>query len=390
MTNTIKLESAKISKFTATFLDKEVELKFLNDFKSDSSGMNATVCIIGSVVYLLSLISNYFNVDNTTVLITLFYIKFIASLCLFLVGLMVKQKGKRLSTDFWVVFGCLGLVFANTYTVFVRIENSQTVLLLSASFIFIFYNMLYIRARYLFILGILSAILVANAARLTQQNSEFITSIITLVILANVFGALGALTVRHNRRRIFFQRLLLSQEIKHGKILEKELLLLATTDSLTGANNRRRFFDLANTESQRVKRIDGKICIAMLDLDHFKSVNDNYGHHIGDTVLIEFSEKCLFILREVDLFARFGGEEFAVLLSEGDLESAYKVMERLRTSIAELRFTAKHEEFGVTTSIGLINYNPKQESIDAALSRADAALYEAKHSGRNRTVVQNH
>jgi len=166
-----------------------------------------------------------------------------------------------------------------------------------------------------------------------------------------------------------------------------ELEALALKDPMTGVCNRRSFFDTADEESQRAKRTGGKTSVLMMDLDHFKSINDSYGHAMGDDVIIAFAKVCRDTIRNIDVLARFGGEEFALLLVDTDLENAAQVAERIRLSMGELTFNADQTPFTCTVSIGCSSWDAGIEDVEAALDRADKALYRAKSNGRNQVTV---
>jgi len=159
---------------------------------------------------------------------------------------------------------------------------------------------------------------------------------------------------------------------------------LATRDSLTGLANRRHFMDVGNRELVLASRSGRPLSVAMLDLDHFKSVNDTYGHAVGDLVLKRFASLALATLRSSDIVGRIGGEEFALILREMSPFDASAVAEKLRAAAAADR----SEGLPVfTVSIGISVANANDRSLDDVLRRADKALYAAKVEGRNRVVV---
>ncbi len=176
------------------------------------------------------------------------------------------------------------------------------------------------------------------------------------------------------------------RDITNRKRMEEELLLLATTDPLTGASNRRHFIEQATFELQRSRRYGSQMAIIMLDIDHFKKINDNYGHSVGDEVLKRLVDCCHQELRTTDIFGRFGGEEFAAILVETDKKSTIKICERLLQEIAKLRIRTAQEHVSVTVSLGFTMHSADDVSIDPLLKRADDALYKAKNFGRNQIV----
>jgi diguanylate cyclase (GGDEF)-like protein len=171
------------------------------------------------------------------------------------------------------------------------------------------------------------------------------------------------------------------------KIANAELTRLATTDFLTGVWNRRRFMELGEAEVARVRRSGRCFGAVMMDVDHFKAVNDTYGHDAGDNVLRALAEACVDRLRNVDIVGRMGGEEFALILPETDPKGAKMTVERLREYLGELTIPVDSGTLNVTVSAGVTTVQGPKDSIESALKRADAALYEAKDSGRNRTVA---
>ncbi|MEO3680311.1 diguanylate cyclase [Rheinheimera sp. FR7-31] len=164
----------------------------------------------------------------------------------------------------------------------------------------------------------------------------------------------------------------------------RKLHRLAMTDELTGIANRRRI--MMQAEQERVKALDTSkpLSFLILDLDHFKQVNDKYGHDVGDTVLQQMSLTVSSMLREQDHFGRTGGEEFLIVLPDTDSEAAFTIAERLRRAISDISFADTPGKMRVTCSIGLSQFRP-DEPLNISLSRADDALYQAKAAGRDQT-----
>lgn len=172
------------------------------------------------------------------------------------------------------------------------------------------------------------------------------------------------------------------------KRMEEELKIQATIDGLTGIFNRRHFMDRAEEELHRIARYEGTCSMLMLDIDHFKNVNDNFGHAVGDAALRKVAGLCAESLRGTDLLGRIGGEEFAMILIETGVVEATQVAERLRLRIQDYDFrTAKDESVPLRGSIGVAERQFGDESLAALMIRADGALYRAKHEGRNKVVT---
>jgi|GEM_PF-1209326 len=181
----------------------------------------------------------------------------------------------------------------------------------------------------------------------------------------------------------FSGTLIILNDITERKSLLESLKYLATTDSLTGAHNRRHFFDLAQREFQRAQRYRREISLIEIDLDHFKEINDRFGHHTGDDVLKLFVKALNGMLRTSDTMGRLGGEEFAVVLPETGLEAARETAERILHGISQLRLANEQGEVRFTISIGVTEIRENEGNIEEMLKRADVAMYEAKNSGRN-------
>ena len=176
----------------------------------------------------------------------------------------------------------------------------------------------------------------------------------------------------------------LEAEVKAREALAVQLELLAATDELTGAASRRRFMEVAGHYGLLWTRQRDPMSVVMVDLDHFKEINDQFGHAAGDQVLREFVDCVGDLLRESDLVGRLGGEEFAILLPGAGLDEAVMTAERLRAVVEMLRVDWNGSQVEVTASFGVAAFELPDDTLDQVLSRADRALYNAKSGGRNR------
>ena len=179
----------------------------------------------------------------------------------------------------------------------------------------------------------------------------------------------------------------LSQAQTELEELNKELHRLASTDSLTNSFNRRYFFILANSEYMRAKRHSRSLTAIMIDIDHFKSINDNHGHAIGDEVLKILTIHCKQMLRTSDIFGRLGGEEFAICCPETNLAGALTIAEKIRTSFNEKKMEIEGKTITATLSLGIADFKESDDKFDRILRRADLALYEAKNGGRDKSCI---
>ena len=166
---------------------------------------------------------------------------------------------------------------------------------------------------------------------------------------------------------------------------------MATTDPLTGCFNRRYWFDLALRETERSQRFNTPLAIIMTDLDHFKAVNDTYGHLVGDVVLMTVAKRLAENIRSVDVLGRYGGEEFSILLPGAALKEAQRIAERLRRSVAKSAVETEERDIPLTISLGVTCLRPGADAVTITdlIEKADKALYNAKQQGRNRVSVWN-
>jgi len=173
-----------------------------------------------------------------------------------------------------------------------------------------------------------------------------------------------------------------SRDMTERRRLREELRSLAITDPLTGAFNRRHFQEVLGWEIQRSSRYASSFSLIMLDIDHFKAINDRFGHLTGDRVLVELADLLRQRIRSADLLVRWGGEEFLIMLAHTDLDQAILLAEGLRGILQARLFP----EIGhLTVSLGVAQYRPP-ESVDALLTRVDNLMYQAKEKGRNRVA----
>lgn len=192
-----------------------------------------------------------------------------------------------------------------------------------------------------------------------------------------------SLTRLHDERDNHLGFLAIATDITERKEIEQRLFELATTDGLTRLWNRRYFTEQAGHSLSRASRYDENLCVALIDIDYFKRVNDTYGHAAGDTVLYQVAQTLNQMLRKSDFMCRWGGEEFAALLVNTEPNEALQVAERMRRAVMQLAIEHEGTKISATISIGLSNQEASEEVLDAIMSRADQALYAAKTAGRN-------
>jgi len=167
---------------------------------------------------------------------------------------------------------------------------------------------------------------------------------------------------------------------------EKKLQKLIETDELTGAFNRRKFLEVLEARFREFKRYGSLTSLITYDFDHFKKINDTFGHNVGDTVLRQITSICASQLREVDTLYRIGGEEFSVILPQTNGQAAYRMAERLRQKVEQSETGTEKGRMTVTISIGVSEFDGTESTFEDLMIKADTALYKAKGKGRNCTM----
>lgn len=188
---------------------------------------------------------------------------------------------------------------------------------------------------------------------------------------------------RHNAEIYRLHSIELQQEINERQRLQEELRQLAITDELTQVFNRRHFLELARTELDRALRLQHPVALAVIDLDHLKQFNDTYGHAAGDQAIMRLANIYKNNIRSIDAFARFGGDEFALLLPETDRNMALNLLQRIQRVLAESPLDLGEKQLTLTMSVGIADLDNETASVDMLIARADQALYRAKEAGRN-------
>ncbi|WIX31868.1 GGDEF domain-containing protein [Salinicola sp. JS01] len=234
----------------------------------------------------------------------------------------------------------------------------------------------------------------AAAALFADAPPGALLRLALLLIMANGVGFCALLRLEKLQRRQFSllhderdQNRQLLKEIAHRELLEEQLRRVAERDSLTGLNSRRHFMKLADALLQVSREDQTPFSLFMIDVDHFKRINDTWGHSQGDWVLTRIAEICTQALRPTDVIGRFGGEEFVVALPDTDAEQAVIVAERLRRKVAALPLEEAMSELQLSVTIGIAVARGDEVSLQNVIARADRALYAGKREGRDQVVA---
>jgi diguanylate cyclase (GGDEF)-like protein len=211
-------------------------------------------------------------------------------------------------------------------------------------------------------------------------SGPLLTIIGVSLVLSNVLGIWASIRFYSRRRQQYKAQV-------HAYELRKDLIQNASVDQLTGVSNRRYFYQAAEAEFERFIRYRRPFSVLMLDLDHFKHVNDQFGHPVGDKILKELAATITRCKRDTDILGRLGGEEFALLLPETNLSGATDIAVRLRRSCHGVSLPSTSKDRCITVSIGVTQARSGDANFDEVLARADETLYRAKNNGRDRVEV---
>ncbi len=243
------------------------------------------------------------------------------------------------------------------------------------------------------VISLMSSILLNRIASYLTKDINELTKVAEQIEMGN-FEVVELLQKSNSKdeigilKRAFYDAVNKIKElIKELELKNKELEELAYYDPLTNLPNRRYFFINAQTLIENAKRYDTSLSVIIIDIDNFKKVNDTFGHDAGDMLLRAFANILKSELRSSDVAARFGGEEFAVLLPNTNTDGAYKVSERIRKGFENTIVIYNNKEIKTTVSIGISHFRKGTENIDDLIREADEALYEAKSTGKNKVVI---
>ncbi|MHC6179994.1 GGDEF domain-containing protein [Clostridium sp. JNZ X4-2] len=357
--------------FSCEFVDKTLEREFLHYDMKYYSRITGYIALIFGVIYMSFIISDYFTIESPSLFMIIVLIRtlfFILSIIIYFAVKKINNYSNLIylitayEIGFFISFimiilkyGPNGLtpifsIMAITLAVYITPNK-----LVNAQIISIFFNLIFF-------------MLYTNY--IENMETGVLLKVIEYSIIFIIFGNMQAYLTNFYRRKRFVD--------------SRELLRLSVTDSLTGIYNRGKFDQELNWWIDYCNRYGNPLSLVILDIDDFKKVNDNYGHLIGDSVLQNITSTIKSDLRNTDIFARWGGEEFVVLFPNTDIHQAFEITERMRICILENKCGGVEN---VTCSFGLVSLQ-KNENTESLLQRADKFLYKAKEQGKNTVVCE--
>ncbi|MCF7503589.1 MULTISPECIES: GGDEF domain-containing protein [Vibrio] len=357
------------------FIDPVMELTFR---KSEWNGFRKRMIfasLVGGTAYFLAIIGDFLTITSEPMFRNLLIMRssvLLIALAVSLLGILHKKHTRALNIGvcvllFSVLFGESGeLAIKGEIMDYVGIPAMPVLILL-------FY--LSFPPRFIWILAVCligCATFSITSILLGHASPEYIYTTLLYFIVVNVFGAYVYLQFSIMRRREYSSL----EELKRN----------AEIDGLTQIYNRRKVLALGDDDIDNANNCGHEYSIIMIDVDNFKSVNDTYGHAVGDEVLLDVARRCRNALRDDDILGRFGGEEFVVFLPKTNLNDAFIIGERLRSEISDTPFKTTKTSLLITISLGVAALTKAKETPRKLLEMADQALYTAKETGKNKIV----
>ncbi|MBP7493400.1 MAG: GGDEF domain-containing protein, partial [Rhodoferax sp.] len=377
--------SATIRPLVGEFADEALELAFRESTLGRVAQQQRISLMVWALLMLAVVVPEYFEIGAVPQFwwLTFYRVTMAAAL---LAGCVALKRAPTLALHshllMWMGLVCWPYFFLfNILRPDIRVLSTATIMMVQLA-LFIF---LPFRVRLALPVALLGTVGATLSVWVASSNGVHSITTAFLVTLPAVVGYVFALRLQKNERHAFWLRRQLQEEIARRIALQDELERKAMTDLLTGLPNRRAFLDRLNAELARAQRSGEALSLAMFDLDHFKQVNDRYGHAAGDAVLRSVGQLCLHSFRGADMAARVGGEEFLVLLPGSTVEQAAAVMTRFVCTLAETVIDIGTQTLQVTATAGVVQQ--AGESLDALMAHVDAVMYAGKQAGRNRVVL---
>tara|TARA_R100001143_G_scaffold31742_1_gene30797 strand:+ start:5084 stop:6337 length:1254 start_codon:yes stop_codon:yes gene_type:complete len=383
----------RISPWTAEFQDPAVEREYCRTVERDNARFLRVALFIWAALLLAFAPLDWFTLGDSEAFYWVSAARFVNAIA------MIWLAGMLLRRPHWVSWGwpvtiaaILGYLLFFAY---IRLIPDSGPLGLAVLMLLLFSLYVFIPNRVplnniIAGTGILGVLLTSISAGLDLLSLIYLA--VLLVWPAGV-GYFTALRIGIGNRRAYLLLLKsqrtnkeLEQEIRRRQQLEKELKWQAQTDPLTGLFNRRQYELLFNQEMASARRNKTPLTLGLIDLDHFKAINDRYGHDLGDHVLCQVADILQQPLRESDILGRFGGEEFIIILPRTGVDQARVVAERMRIALSETIISHQGQTLVVSATFALAELAPEDKDINSVIRRADEALYEGKGSGRNCVV----
>jgi diguanylate cyclase (GGDEF)-like protein len=388
-------EEYEISIYLTEFKNRRTEDAYQRHIQNIVTGQLRIVLVIWAAILLLFAVPDYTALGTTRPFFYLLSYRLIIALSLMLVIVNIRPD-----TDFFKISKAVTVVvFAGItgFMLFFYFRPEVTYWIIGLIMIQIVFLMMFVPIRFILaVAGGLYAVVITMVTNWYMGATPVnLIELFFILMLPFVLGSATAMRLGISQRRQFALLLEtekinreLAIEIDRRRALEHQLKEMASTDHLTGLANRRKYEVLFTHEIQRARRSGSPLSVCIMDLDHFKNINDTYGHGAGDEVLRSLAQLMKHKLRPMDVVGRLGGEEFIILLPETNVEQAAIIATRLLDALAATEIDVGKAVIKVTATIGISALLTHDTDFNTIIARADEALYRGKNAGRNRVVIK--
>lgn len=385
----------RISGWSGEFHDREVETAYLLDNQHVLARQSRMALLIWAVLVILFAFPDYHALGATPGFTLMLTMRILTAVILGGFAWMVTRRPILATQARWISAIEVGAISMFLCIYVVRPELAAwtvtlTLIMLISLFIFV-------PNRVPAVLGVSLYMAAGTIGMVHYINPKTPAELFGLAILLMVpilvgWGAALRTQVLQRKQYSMWRKAehyneILSREVEERARLQDALMLQATTDPLTGLNNRRQYERLFSQELARAERKNQELALCIIDLDHFKKVNDTWGHSAGDTVLKTVADLCRDNFRNIDIIGRLGGEEFVVLLPDTDLRTAEHIANRFIKALADTPILIGERSIQLTATAGVVARLPDETSLESLVQRADAAMYRGKALGRNQVVA---
>ena len=383
-------------RWNGEIVNQTLEDEYSSNTRPSSFKTIRIACMLTATAYLGGAVANYITFGPSKPFVIIAALRISAFIAALVCTAATRRTASQQKVDHLILLYFAILVIGDSVELFFTPESSLPELPGLLVIVLVYYMFYPTRLHLMIAGGLFAGISYSTTAGLVHGTGAplFANSIISFMLI-NGFGIYHVRTMNRVQRKTFIAlrsekelNAQLQKEIAERKKIEQKLFEQATIDALTNAYNRRYFMELAHKEFSRSSRHGRPMALIAMDLDHFKRVNDNYGHDMGDRVLQAVSAQVRESLREEDLMGRLGGEEFAMLLPDTDQDGAMKMAERIRKAIDAEPVRGNGIEVRITASFGIAaGLSGPKSDLPGQLKAADDALYAAKHNGRNQVIT---
>jgi diguanylate cyclase len=385
----------QISGWTGEFRDREVEASYLTHNQQVIGAQARMALLVWAALVMLFAVPEYHAMGATFDFGIALLARTVTALVLVGFAWMVDRRPILATRALWISLIELGAITLFLMTYVMRPELAAwtvtlTLIMIIAMFIFV-------PNRVPAVLAVSFYMALGTTAMVHYVNPKTPAELTALMILLVVpilvgWGAAVRTQVLQRKQYSMWRKAeryneILSHEMEERARLQDALMVQATTDPLTGLNNRRQYERLFGQEIARADRKKHQLALCIIDLDHFKQVNDTWGHSAGDKVLKAVAELCRANFRTIDIIGRLGGEEFVVLLPDTDLATALHIAGRVLQRLADTPISIGDQAIHLTATAGVVERQPDEMTLESLVQRADAAMYRGKKAGRNQVVA---